>query len=593
MINTFRSISLLCLLANHASALKDKSEYLVEGLGHLYPAFKEFDGEMYAGLIPIHSSDDAPRQGEIMFWLFAPTEPQVENSMVMWLNGGKQRSSLSGFRVGNSNNLTCTKLDSFPGPGCSSFQCGNLFETGPVTVELHPAGWCCGKEDEPLIVNEYAWTTRTYMMFVEQPVGVGFSWGPMPETEDDVADDMVGWFHNFFAIFPELKPYDFYIFGESYAGMYVPAIAHGIHKDTSEEKINLKGIGLGNGWIDVHIQGPAVIDYAWWHGLIDRKQRDAFMQEWETCLASSVFNEDTKEAESISISAPYHIFTTPDECGIAGAILRAAGQDIWKGKFEPNTYDVTTWDTYPVIQGANTTTMQIFYNDPGVQDALNARNIFWQGCMPGQGRRRMQQHIGRRRRHLQPVIPPYGQLMLDQDRPLSMLGYIAELLDETDVRVLVYNADLDMSVCAQGAENSLNAMKWSGAEAWATQERGIWVSPTQIDKVAGYVKEVKGLTFLVVRNSGHMVPYNQPENGLDLLTRFLRNESYADEVAPFFAADSIPNSEEPTRSNTSHSNKGQTILIYVILLAVGFGAGFVASRQSRRGGYYSVTTNGP
>jgi Serine carboxypeptidase len=119
--------------------------------------------------------------------------------------------------------------------------------------------------------------------------------------------------------------------------MYVPSIAHGILHD-SAEKINLKGIGVGNGWIDVEIQGPAVIDYAWWHGMIDRKQRDVFLQEWESCLASSPINKDTKEAESISISPPYHDFTTPDECGIAGAILRAAGQDIWKGKLEPNNY---------------------------------------------------------------------------------------------------------------------------------------------------------------------------------------------------------------------------------------------------------------
>ena len=216
--------------------------------------------------------------------------------------------------------------------------------------------------------------------------------------------------------------------------------------------------------------------------------------------------------------------------------------------------------------------------------------MFWEGCIPGEGRRRRLQHIGRRRRHLQQVIPPVGSLMLDHDRPLSMLGYIAELLDETDVRVLIYNADLDMSVCAQGTENSLNTMKWSGAEAWATQERGVWTTPTQVDTVAGYAKEVKGLTFLVVRNSGHMVPYNQPENGLDLLTRFLKNQSYVDEVVPFFTADAIPNSGQEGESLSS--GMGMNILIYVVLLAVGYGAGFVVSRQSRRGGYQSVSSNG-
>jgi hypothetical protein len=100
MINLW-IIPLIFFVANHADALKDKSEYLVEGLGEIVPAFEEFDGEMYAGMIPIHSSSDAPRQGEIMFWLFAPTQPQVEKSMVMWLNGGKLKKS----------QLVCMKAD--------------------------------------------------------------------------------------------------------------------------------------------------------------------------------------------------------------------------------------------------------------------------------------------------------------------------------------------------------------------------------------------------------------------------------------------------------------------------------------------------
>ena len=169
--------------------LKHKSEYLVKGLEDLVPAYKDWDGTQYAGMIPV--SQDDPDRGELMFWLFAPHRPAIPDSMIMWLNGG---------------------------PGCSSLQCGNLYETGPVTVPLRPAGWCCGTEEEPFVPNPHAWTTQTYMLFLEQPVGVGYSWGPMPETEDDVADDMVAWLHNFYAIFDELQSYDFYIFGESYAG---------------------------------------------------------------------------------------------------------------------------------------------------------------------------------------------------------------------------------------------------------------------------------------------------------------------------------------------------------------------------------------
>jgi hypothetical protein len=40
----------------------------------------------------------------------------------------------------------------------------------------------------------------------------------------------------------------------------------------------------------------------------------------------------------------FHEFTTPDECGIMGAVLDAAGanQVPWG---LPNAYDVSTWDS--------------------------------------------------------------------------------------------------------------------------------------------------------------------------------------------------------------------------------------------------------
>ena len=41
------------------------------------------------------------------------------------------------------------------------------------------------------------------------------------------------------------------MFGESYGGRYIPTIGRRIHEENqvSEGKINLKGLGIGNGWI--------------------------------------------------------------------------------------------------------------------------------------------------------------------------------------------------------------------------------------------------------------------------------------------------------------------------------------------------------
>jgi carboxypeptidase C (cathepsin A) len=46
----------------------------------------------------------------------------------------------------------------------------------------------------------------------------------------------------------KLKTNPLYIFGESYAGHYIPAFARIIFQDDKLNFINYKGIGIGDGW---------------------------------------------------------------------------------------------------------------------------------------------------------------------------------------------------------------------------------------------------------------------------------------------------------------------------------------------------------
>ena len=71
---------------------------------------------------------------------------------------------------------------------------------------------------------------------------------------------------DFFKKFPEYRENDFYIAGESYAGVYVPKLAENILNNSKE--IKLKGILVGNGLTDleVDIEG-ALIDFAYGHNL--------------------------------------------------------------------------------------------------------------------------------------------------------------------------------------------------------------------------------------------------------------------------------------------------------------------------------------
>jgi carboxypeptidase D len=57
------------------------------------------------------------------------------------------------------------------------------------------------------------------MVWVEQPVGTGFSQGNSTETDEEaVAESFLGFFKNFIDTF-DLKNKKIYVTGESYAGM--------------------------------------------------------------------------------------------------------------------------------------------------------------------------------------------------------------------------------------------------------------------------------------------------------------------------------------------------------------------------------------
>lgn len=345
---------LLCsytIISATITTIPTSNDYLVRGLDNIEPAYKSFNGTMYAGLIPTiqyhdifalnnnndHKNTTENDIGKLMFWYFDTKEPLYDDTIVIWLNGG---------------------------PGCSSLG-GCLFENCPVTIPMHPAGFF-GIDSDPNILqpNQYTWTSVTRMIYVEQPQGTGFSIGKYPKNELDLSIDFYNFLQNLYIIFNDLnlRTKKLYFFGESYAGMYVPSIAHYIYKQNklitnakdnninidntynfNQYIINLKGIGLGNGWMDAKIQGPAVIDYAYWHGMIDSLTSKALHNEWINCQNGNDAIKYGNTNTNINTKYKFHEFTIPDECGIMGAVLEAAGSNQVSWGL-PNAYDVSTWD---------------------------------------------------------------------------------------------------------------------------------------------------------------------------------------------------------------------------------------------------------
>lgn len=121
----------------------------------------DFDiGESYAGLLPISS---APNSSELYFWFYPSANPQAEDEILIWLNGG---------------------------PGCSSLE-GILQENGPFL-------WQYGTFKP--VKNPYTWVNLTNVVWIEQPAGTGFSQKrgtPAATNELEVAEQFLGFWKNF------------------------------------------------------------------------------------------------------------------------------------------------------------------------------------------------------------------------------------------------------------------------------------------------------------------------------------------------------------------------------------------------------------
>lgn len=122
---------------------------------------------------------------------------------------------------------------------------------------------------------------------------------------------------------------------------------------------------------------------------------------------------------------------------------------------------------------------------------------------------------------------------LKYDIPRSVSPWLATLLDAGQYRVLLYSGQLDVIVPYRGTMNVARALQWSGAEHFRNATRTIWQVPIadctascDVTHVAGYATTYGPLTVLLVRNAGHMVPYDQPAWAHDLIKRFTSGKPF-------------------------------------------------------------------
>jgi len=398
----------------------------------------------YTGYFAIAGSDK-----KYFFWFFESRNNPSSSPTVAWLTGG---------------------------PGCSSMLA--LFgENGPCTVN---------KDGNSTTVNPYSWNTNANMFWIDQPPGTGFSEGDADSGEAEVAADMLGFLEAFFKALPQYNK-NFYIFGESYAGHFIPAIASLLHRYNKKSPalvIDFKGMGIGNGltapseqykWYPLMAYNsstaPPVVSEREFHDMqssVDTCTRlieacNKFEGQNPTCLAALIYC-------NLKLMKPYQ------DHGMNPYDMRL------KCAKPPLCYDFKE--------------IGEFLNRKEVQKVLGV-SANWQEC------------------NFQVNMQFAFDFMRDYDQ------LIPELLED-GIRVLIYAGDQDFICNWIGNKKWLLNLEWAGKEKFNAQPDQVYQNAKGED--IGNIRTFGPLTFLQVFEAGHMVPMDQPEKSLHMFNEFLSSE---------------------------------------------------------------------
>ncbi|KAG9442274.1 hypothetical protein H6P81_018128 [Aristolochia fimbriata] len=425
----------------------------------------------YAGYVNV---DEA--QGKALFyWFFEATQKPEEKPVVMWLNGG---------------------------PGCSSVGYGEAQELGPFLVQ----------EGVPEIkFNNHTWNREANLLFLDSPVGVGYSYTNTTELLKALGDkitalDSYTFLVKWFKRFPEYKSHDFYIAGESYAGHYIPQLAEVIFdknmnkKTGKQDHINLKGFIIGNGWIDLETDQKGYVDYAWTHALISDESY------WNIKRKCNFTLPDPGEPCWNAMAAIDDLFNVIDMYSIYSPLCQSQSStlsgSIFSRIFKKEKLQHEKRNLSRRLRGYDPCYMahaQAYFNRRDVQEALHANvtNIPypWDLCSEAVGDNW-------------------------RDAPSSTLPVIKKLID-AGLRVWLYSGDTDAVVPVTSTRYTIKKLGLKIIDQWRP-----WFSHNE---VGGWVTVYDGLTFVTVRGAGHEVPIFAPKRSRQLIRHFLTDKKLPSE----------------------------------------------------------------
>lgn len=398
---------------------------------------------------------------------------------------------------------------------------------------------------------------------------------------EQMANQFIIFLTKFFALFPEYETDDLYFAGESYAGQHIPYIAAAIlkrNRDTPQHPAwNLRGLLIGNGWIDPEPQYLAYTEFAYKNHLItpDTSESKLVESTLATCKA------DLAKPDGVKVSV--------DSCeAVLQAILKNTRTKGDKGKnMCYNMYDIRLRDTYPSC-GMNwppdLVNVKPYLRRTDVTAALHVspgKKTGWQECSGAVGQ------------------------TFNAYKSAPAITLLPNIL-ASGVEVLLFSGDKDFICNHLGTESSIHKLSWNGGTGFETSP-GQWAPKepwTFEGQPAGIYQSARNLTYVLVYNSSHMVPFDEPRRSRYMLDRFIgvdlssiggvpSESKVGGEKGPLTAIDAAPDStaaEEKQRKVLeeerwrAYGKSGKIVLAVVVVAVAIWGAWLWRSRRKGRGG---------
>ncbi|OCH92452.1 serine carboxypeptidase [Obba rivulosa] len=411
----------------------------------------------YTGYIDIEAR-------HLFFYLFESRDDPDKDDVIFWTNGG---------------------------PGGSSAM-GLFMELGPCNIV----------DADNVAFNPYSWNEHANIFFIDQPIGVGFSYAEYGETVDNSVDagrDIAAFTAIFFEHFTKFKGRAFHLAGESYGGRYLPVFATEVYElnakllEAGLTPVNLSSVMIGNGC--THF--PSMTSS--YYNMQCQNISGPPVQNIQTCVT---MKQGVPRCEKM-LESCVDAFN-PIDCMAATAFCEAL---LWEPYLATgyNPYDITTLcdgpfeDTlcYPAFDD-----VQTFLNRADVQFTLGIDEAVKNYSMRSDR-----------------VGIDFDQR---QDKMFPTQYYIEGLL-ERGMRVLIYVGANDWICNWVGNERMTLSLDWTGRDEFIAQPLREW----EVEGIpAGLTRSAGPLTFATIFGAGHLAPHNKPKESLELVKRWLAKEDF-------------------------------------------------------------------